>query len=360
MTNAEGSASFREDGNSKTGKEQGKSPFGPVGIKGNPDVHYTPWLVVRYAPGDVGDRPLPASTVFWESPDVWVTGPGGFNQPVPGVANKVFARVTNYGLQQANGVVVKFWWADPSLAITESTAHPIGVGFADIPSLRSQVVECPQPWVPIEENGGHECLIAEAYVPITDPLTTPMDPVADRHVGQKNEHLVTVEPGQPFHVRIGVLNVSPMAQDVGVLVYPVLLDRVPALITSRFPHNTEISAPSVAQVPLSLHVESGSSFVPTSTLFARRLLQATEPAAAPAGTFSTSLPQISHSLHFESWESRTLELSGVVPANAEVGQTFLFRIVQQLGPVTTGGYTVAVLVGAEAGRAGTTEAPAKG
>src|SRR5581483_740840 len=35
--------------------------------------HYTPWLVIRYDAGDYGGRPLPAGTVFWESPDVWVT-----------------------------------------------------------------------------------------------------------------------------------------------------------------------------------------------------------------------------------------------------------------------------------------------
>jgi hypothetical protein len=346
MTNTQGTVGPRGDGNSKTGKGDGKSPFGPVGITGNPTMHYTPWLVVRYAAGDVGNRPLPPPTTFWESPDIWVTGPGGFNEPVPGVANTVFARVTNYGLQQANGVVVKFWWANPSLAITESTAHLIGIAFADIPSLRSQIVECSKPWIPIEENGGHECLLAEAYVPVSDPLTAPMDPLLDRHVGQKNEQLVTVEPGQSFHVRLAALNVSPIAQDVDVRVYPVLTDTVPTLIQSRLAHDMKISAPSRAQVPLSLHVETESSFVPMNTLFARRLLQATDPTAGPTQTFSASLPQIAHSLHFESWESRTLELSGAIPPDAEVGQTFLFRIVQQLGPIATGGYTVAVLVAA--------------
>ena len=127
------------------------SPFGPVGVGGNSKTTYTPWLVVRYAVGDIGDRPLPAATVFRESPDVWVVSSRGINQPVVGEANQVFGRVTNYGLLQANGVVVKFWWADPSLAITEASAHLIGVAFTNIPSLRSQVVQCPHPWVPIEE-----------------------------------------------------------------------------------------------------------------------------------------------------------------------------------------------------------------
>src|SRR3974390_1876487 len=100
--------------------------------RGKGDKHYTPWLVVRYAAGDVGSRPLPGGTVFWESPDVWVVSSLGGNQPVPGEPNTVFARVLNLGLEDATGVTVRFWWANPSIAISEATAHLIGLGSTNI------------------------------------------------------------------------------------------------------------------------------------------------------------------------------------------------------------------------------------
>src|SRR5690242_4865482 len=71
-------------------------------------IHYTPWLVVRYAIGDNGSRPVPAGSITWESPDIFVKSRLGTNQPIPGEDNTVFARVSNLGLQDATGVIVRF------------------------------------------------------------------------------------------------------------------------------------------------------------------------------------------------------------------------------------------------------------
>src|SRR5208337_3408418 len=43
------------DGRGK-GDGKGRSPFGPVQVVGKSPTHYTPWLVVRYAAGDIGTR----------------------------------------------------------------------------------------------------------------------------------------------------------------------------------------------------------------------------------------------------------------------------------------------------------------
>ena len=110
-------------------------------------THYTTWLLVRYAAGDDGTRSLPGGAVFWESPDIWVVSSAGVNQPVPGEANTVFARVTNLGLQDATGVVVRFWWANPALAITEANAHqinPLHLPAVTVPSMSSVAVQCPR------------------------------------------------------------------------------------------------------------------------------------------------------------------------------------------------------------------------
>jgi hypothetical protein len=333
-------------GNGKEGRR--KSPFGPVVVVGDPAVAYTPWLVIRYAVGDFGGRPLPSTAVFWESPDVWVTSTLGVNQPIPGEPNQVFARVSNFGLQQANGVVVKFWWANPSLAITEATANLIGVAFADIPSLRSLVVECPDPWVPIVENGGHECLLAEAYLPGLDPLTAPMDPLADRHVGQKNEQLVEVSPGEKFRVPVQTLNASPDLVHAAIEVHATELESVPGLIRERLGPEAELAPPRAGDASLALEESRELRILlePRAVL-AHRLLDEAPSDVVGAESELRGAPAATHSLELDPWETTLVELSGVAPASAQVGDTFLYRIVQRVGPVVTGGYTVALVVTAD-------------
>lgn len=328
------------------GKEKrGKSPFGPFAFAGDPAVTYTPWLVVRYAVGDFGGRPLAPSTVFWESPDVWVTSTLGVNQPIPGEPNQVFARVSNFGLQQANGIVVKFWWANPSLTITEASANLIGVAFVDIPSLRSVVVECPDPWVPIVENEGHECLLAEAYLPVVDPLSAPMDPLADRHVGQKNEQLVGVSPGQKFRVPVQALNPSAKLVHAAIEVHAVELTSVPRLIGERFGPEAKLTPPRAVEASLALEESrKPRTQLETQTAVAHRAND--EAPSEVVGTESEirGEPAATHSLELHPWEATTIELSGVTPATARVGDTFLYRIIQRVGSVVTGGYTVALVV----------------
>lgn len=328
--------------------KRGKSPFGPIVFAGDPAVTYTPWLVVRYALGDFGGRPLPPSTVFWESPDVWVTSTLGVNQPIPGEPNQVFARVSNFGLQQANGIVVKFWWANPSLAITEASANLIGVAFVDIPSLRSVVVECPDPWVPIVENEGHECLLAEAYLPGLDPLSAPMDPLADRHVGQKNEQLVGVSPGEKFHVPVQALNASAELVHAAIEVHAIELKSVPRLISERLGTEAKLTPPRAGDASPALEEsrKPRTLFEP-HTAVAHRVLN--EASSDVVGTESEirGEPAATHSLKLHPWQATLVELSGITPAAAQVGDTFLYRIVQRVGPVVTGGYTVALVVTAD-------------
>jgi hypothetical protein len=318
--------------------------FGRKFDDGGGKKHYTPWLVVRYAAGDDGTRPLPGGTVFWESPDVWVTSSLGVNQPVPGEANTVFARVSNLGLQDATGVFVKFWWADPSLAITEASANLIGIGSVNLTAGSSAVVTCPNPWVPVVENGGHECLIAEAFSGF-DPLTAPMDPVDDRHVGQKNEQLVFAPKGQRIVVKLQAANISSFAQALTFEVQPLHLTKVPDLLVARVQNRLQTLTPASNALPLSLQMAAGPRlFAGPSTQFARRLLTMTLEEAAGTATVLLPPAQITHTEHLEPWETRTLELAGQVPSDAKPGQIFAFRVIQRAGRMITGGYTVHLVV----------------
>ncbi|MDR3697348.1 hypothetical protein [Mucilaginibacter sp.] len=308
-------------------------------------VHDTTWIVVRADFSDQGDRPLAPGSVFWESPDVWVQSSAGINQPVPGENNTVFATINNYGLQDATGIMVKFWWADPSLAITEATAHLIGTGFVDVPSGWSVTLQCPTPWVPVVENGGHECLIAEAFIQVIDPLTAPMDPMDDRHVGQKNEQLLLLQKGAKFVTRVKAVNITDTRKELRFDVQALHFDPEHPLVklrAAKLPANVK---PAGTTMPVALQFdESKPNFITKSILFAERMilrgLEKIEEELVEALEHS----QVTHKAHFEPWESRTLEMTGEVPEDAEVGQSYLFRIVQRIGNMVTGGYTVHVVV----------------
>jgi hypothetical protein len=312
-------------------------------------IHYTTWLMVGYAADDDGTRSLPGGVVFWESPDVWVVSSAGINQPIPGEANTVFARVTNLGLQDARGVVVRFWWANPALAITESTAHqinPTHLPAVTVPSQSSVVVQCPDPWVPVAENNGHECLLVEAYIPEFDGLTAPLDPVDDRHVGMKNEQLVLAAKGHDFRIPLQAFNITGFSQALTFEVRRLRVDSVPQLLAARADSLRHRLALSAAALPLAVRIQDGPGLIAgPSALFARRLLSATLQEISGTARDCFEPAQISHTAVFAAWELRNLEIIGQVPPDAQVGDTFILQVSQRVGRMVTGGYTIHLVVG---------------
>ncbi len=303
---------------------------------------YTPWIVIRSMTGDYGGRPLPPGTVFWESPDVWVVSSAGINQPVVGEDNTVFARVCNFGLEQANNVWVTFWWANPSIAITPSTANQIGIAFVPvIPPRGSVVVQCPTAWVPIVENGGHECLLAEAFVSLFDDLIAPMDPTVDRHVGQHNEQLVTVGPGGTFEAVVQAANIAPLRQTATLELHLGAPGDAPALIARAHQLSAQKLVPAATPVTAGLDVATtpGPAVGPSDT-FGRGLV-ALGPTQA-GGALPT--PLAAQDVDLDAWESRSLTVSGAVPASAQSGETHVVRILQRVGPVVVGGYSISIVV----------------
>jgi len=308
--------------------------------------HYTPWLVIRAAEGDVGDRALPSGAVFWESPDVWVESSLGVNQPVAGQPNTVFCRITNLGMEDATGVVTSFWWANPSLAITEANAHQINTQTpaVTVPAQSSVVVQCPDPWVPVMENGGHECLLAEAYIPVFDDITAPLDPVDDRHVGQKNEQVVTVAAGQTMQWHFDAVNIIGLAQALTFEVQPLRLRRLPGLLAQRPLSRIRTLAPPTAALPMTMRLHEEGSFVGPSAQFARRLLSHTLRELEGDVRYCRAPAQLTHTAPFQPWESRQVEINARIPLGARPGETFAFRVVQRIGDIVCGGCTVYAIV----------------
>ena len=300
--------------------------------------HYTPWLLLRYQVGDAGNRPLPPGTVFWESPDIWTQGSQGINQPVVNQPTQVFARITNLGMEDATGVTIQYWWENPSIAFVQSPTNLIGqITGATIPSNNSVVFQCPNDWVPIEVNGGHECLVVEAFILVFDPLTDPMQPVDDRHVGQKNEQLLTLPAGQSFKFKLSAHNFTAADQQVVVEARPGI---IPRNFAQRFGTpgmwRTELLDPGLA-LPVEIHVDAKP--VRTAAPAERTSRRLAEPRRTlDVGCLGPAQASAAHV--FGPREVRNVTITGALPHSARPGEVYVIRIIQRIGQVVAGGYTL--------------------
>ena len=170
-----------------------------------PRESFMPYVLIRSFAGDHGTRPLHDTIPFWESPDIWTAaGAPNVTPEIPpnpggtvtvGKPNTLYAHVWNLGRAPIAGVRVEWYWFNPSLGFNEATANLIGITGVEL-SARGfpgchKLVKCPQAWVPVMENGGHECLVARVSA-FGDPLNSSheWDAWADRHVAQRNISVV--------------------------------------------------------------------------------------------------------------------------------------------------------------------------
>jgi hypothetical protein len=172
------------------------------------------WLLIRYDAADMGARPIPASDVWWESPDIWLTGGDLLGNPIGGQPANVFARVWNLGTLVATPVFVDFFFIAPSLGILPSAPERIGKRSACVlvPPLSAVVVPCPTTWIPPATEGNlHACLIATCSAPISgDVPTVPFNAVADRHTAQHNLTVLEGGVGNKFPFTIHLSNLEPL------------------------------------------------------------------------------------------------------------------------------------------------------
>jgi hypothetical protein len=195
---------------------------------------YLPYLLIRASSGDRGGRPVPGG-VFWESPDIYVTpnqeaSSAPLNPPSLGAVaranapNTLYAHVWNLGKAPAYRVRVEFYWFNPSLGISRADANLIGATWVDLANrftLYSNwvevkepysqwlsqgchaIVRCPETWVPVFENNGHECLVVRVFEPLLDSLNpNQFSAGTERHVGQRN--IAVVEAASPASIDLGL------------------------------------------------------------------------------------------------------------------------------------------------------------
>jgi hypothetical protein len=171
--------------------------FNPDGSRKNRDERkprFAVELLCRSFVGDNGVRPL-SNIVFWESPDIIIEGPSGDpDVATPGQVNQVKVHVWNLGLADCWAAHVDLYWCDPSVGVSPAVANPIGAKVIPLGAGQHAVVSFD--WTPVVVNQGHECLVAQVYDPISDPVVAPFNPVQDRHIGQRNISVVEVAAGQ--------------------------------------------------------------------------------------------------------------------------------------------------------------------
>jgi hypothetical protein len=131
---------------------------------------------------------------WYLSPDIWVVAdPSDTNEstPIAGVPCYLMAKVHNNGSSGATNATVRFYWANPAIGVSRSTATLVGQAFVTLAANDVQDVLCLTPWVPEFLNEGHECVLAEAFH-TGDPLpaSTDFNVPTDRHVAQRNLSVV--------------------------------------------------------------------------------------------------------------------------------------------------------------------------
>src|SRR5574341_629375 len=186
--------------------------------------HATPWLLIRYATGDIGLRPLPGGINFWTSPDIWVESSDSNGNAVAGEQNFVWARIFNLGMRRAAPVRVDFYWANPALGLGPANMNKIGTEWVEIKSQFSRTIRCSQAWVPQYLNNGHECLMVNCTNEPYDPITVPFSPTTDRHVGQRNIHVEKGAAGKILSFSLELNNFLPLNVHTIVLANAVHLN----------------------------------------------------------------------------------------------------------------------------------------
>ncbi|MEO0938479.1 MAG: hypothetical protein AAFY38_10025 [Pseudomonadota bacterium] len=312
---------------------------------------YTPYLFLNHEDPNVPGSP------FWLSPDIWVTSSLGINQPEEGKPNQIFARVHNAGLMDALNVNVRFYWADPSAAITDANVTPIGGDPAAatatgvyIPSPAGPgqdsavMVQCPVDWFP--EKIAHQCLLVKAWAPGIDPNTPPyepvLDPINDRHSAQRNTNVVLLPPGAEMQMVVKILNISRFAQEARIVVRALPGELALAQARAMQIKGAAEFRPGRLPLPVKAELSEEAMFLRHEAETFARLMQAKEaqdPAKEPGE------PVIVIDTALKAFEQRDLHFQAVIPGNDAAGSVYAFDIAQYLGGLRTGGYTAMLIVG---------------
>ncbi|MEI8210687.1 MAG: hypothetical protein WCI02_00925 [Planctomycetota bacterium] len=332
---------------------------------------FRPHLVCRAFPGDTGARPLGPTTIFYESPDVWVVAPDGSDIPAVGLENQVQVRVWNYGSAPSYGTTVELFWCNPSIGVNLGAATPVGTQSTMIQPGAHKILTFP--WTPVFVNDGHECLIAQVYDPVSDNLVAPFNPVADRHVAQKNLNLIPLAAGQQQDVHFFAANLTKRTQVSRIDLEPITgvalrrLADMRGLGVVREVEGAESTITAIESMPVRSRLKLEEhpvaaifreSLTPSPQAYSRQLqniamwaLPPSEQKQSPQKT-KPSQPNANNSVARMAQESRIIEISPLtelrftltlrLPKSASPGSYAAFRVVERVDNQVSGGVTYIV------------------
>lgn len=245
----------------------------PQQVDEREDPPPTPYLVIPYADGDTGVRPLPGDLQFWNCQSVRLDGAPYTGELLqPGVPVQLSAVVANVGALAAT-TTVRFYWSAPSTAFTVATMNFISSHAYSLPA--NTVLECPaKPFTPSGAQPEHFCLFAEATT-VLDTAPGTFDPVGDRHYAQQNLQRRAVSAGQQLIVPFFAVG-TPAGHRYEVSLQPVCDPKNTLGIPTNNMRLKDLETGASANTLLQLELEPNQ----------RRALQAeiTIPANAPKGS----------------------------------------------------------------------------
>jgi hypothetical protein len=135
---------------------------------------------------------------WYLSPNLWnVPGrpdasPGS---PVFGQPNFLWAKIRNRGSTRVENAQVNYYWANPSVGFDRNTVNRVGTAYITLEGRMTGDALCLTPWIPRYIQGGHICILAEAFHPVLDPLpiSRDFDVQTDRHVAQNNLSIIEMD-----------------------------------------------------------------------------------------------------------------------------------------------------------------------
>ncbi len=344
----------------------GKGPGGGIVGKGLPPVGS--WLLIRFDTADRGARPVPSADVFWESPDIWLTGGDAFGNPIGGQPATVFVRVWNLGLIQAAPVQVQFSFISPTLGIPPSSPELFGTAWGVVRAQSCTVFQCA--WTPpAEAKNVHACLIATCSAPLQgDVPTAPADPVSDRHTGQHNLTILAGAEGLAIEGAFHVTNLAPVAASIDLmaagawrtsqelrtgdpLFRPSLAAAVAALdrpIASAEMRSWARRAAVIQQWAPAMHLQplaasAITDVVQVTTTSHHRKIKSVPvvPRSDRVAVPDSAFAKVAQPIHLEALQQTTVNVTITVPPS-HGHAWFVAHVAQATGGMLSGGYTVAV------------------
>jgi hypothetical protein len=157
----------------------------------------TPMLLVPFAPGDIGRRPLTPGQAFASGGILAAIANPSDPNGWANFAIQISCMVENLGAVASAVCLAEFYvgdqfgiWNPPHKSVSpaqvKANAELIGRASFTAPQGKVTVLECPNLWKPGSSAGAEKGVLVQVYDLFSDPMTAPFDAMNDRHVARND------------------------------------------------------------------------------------------------------------------------------------------------------------------------------